>query len=166
MQEVQKNKELVPYTCKPRAPRSVKTELGSKWMIRAKLSIGPNGEQLAEPGEKVDLNAYIQASKASTDMATIVARAKAGDETVLNVTPNGFYGDTSIIPSSVNDFEKINKLGDIATEKYNELPEEVKKLFGSSEEFLNAVLSNKVDSILKSAAEKQASQKEEAKGEE
>lgn len=164
MQEVQKEK-VIPYTCKPRAPRSVPTELGSKYMIRAKLYIDKDGNQIAEPGEKIDLNAYVQASKASTDMATIVARAKAGDETVLNVTPNGFYGDTSIIPSSVNDFEKINKLGDIASEKFNALPEEVKSLFSSSEDFLNAVLSNKVDSIIKSASSKQAPKAEAKEGE-
>ena len=47
--------EIKPYSCKPRAPRSVSTPLGDRYMIKAKLSIGPHGEQIAEPGEKVDL---------------------------------------------------------------------------------------------------------------
>ena len=151
--------EIKPYSCKPRAPRSVSTPLGDRYMIKAKLSIGPHGEQIAEPGEKVDLQAYIQASKASTDMATIVARYKAGDETVLNVR-EGYYGDVSIIPSTINDYEKINKITDIAAAKFDALPEEVKKIFGSSEAFLNAVLSNSVDSILAKAKEQAPKEKE------
>lgn len=154
---------IAPYSCKPRKPRSVNTPLGDITYRKAKLSIGPNGEQIAEPGEVVDLQAYIQASRASTDMATIIARYKAGDESVLNVTPNGFYGDVSIIPSSVNDFEKINKLGDIAAEKFALLPDEVKEAFGNdSNAFLNAVMANKVDSIINDyEAKKQAPQEEE-----
>ena len=77
---------IVPYFCKPRKPRSVHTPLGDATYRKAKLSYGPNGEQIAEPGEVVDLQAYIQANRASTDMATIISRYKAGDETVLNVT--------------------------------------------------------------------------------
>lgn len=154
---------IVPYTCKPRAARSVPSPLGSKWMIKAKLSVGPNGEQIAEPGEKVDLDAYVQASRASTDMATIIARYKAGDETVLNAR-QGFYGDVSIIPSSVNDYEKINKLGDIAAEKFASLPDDVKAAFGNdSNAFLNAVLQNNVNNIIENyeKTKEQVAEKEE-----
>lgn len=157
MSKVQEEKIIEPYKQSPRSPRSTFTPLGDRYQINAKLSIGPHGEQIAEPGDKVDLQAYIQASKASTDMATIVARAKAGDETVLNVTPNGFYGDTAIIPSSINEYAQINKLSDIAAEKFESLPDDIKNAFGSSENFLNAVLNNKVNEILASS-KKQASE--------
>lgn len=140
--------EVVPYFCKPRSPRGTFTPIGDRYMIKAKLSIGEHGEQIAEPGDKIDFQAYIQASKASTDIATIVARYNAGDESVLNVTPNGFYGDVDLIPSSVNDVAKISKLSETARENYERLPEEVKALFGSSENFFNAVLNNKTDEIL------------------
>lgn len=154
---------IKPYECKPRAARSTFTPLGDQFYRKAKLSVGPNGEQIAEPGDVVDLQAYIQASKASTDMASIIARYNAGDESVLNVTPNGFYGDVSIIPSTVNDFEKINKLGEIAADKFAALPKEVQEAFGNdSNAFLNAIMANKVDEILNNyASEKQASQVEE-----
>lgn len=143
---------ILPHIVKPRSARRVLSNLGEKYMIKAKLSISEHGVQIAEPGDKIDFQAYIQASKASTDIATIVARYNAGDESVLNVTPNGFYGDVDMIPSSVNDVAKINKLSDLAKENYERLPDEVKKLFGSSEEFFNAVLNNKVDEILAKVA--------------
>lgn len=148
MSEVQKNKEIVPYSCSPRSSRRVLSSLGDKYMIRSKLSIGDKGEQIAEPGDKVDFQAYIQASKASTDIATIIARYNAGDESVLNARV-GFSGDVDLIPSSVNDVNKINKLSDAAYESFNKLPEDVKKLFGSPEDFFNAVLNNKAEEILK-----------------
>lgn len=150
IQTTQDGEVIQPCALSPRGPRSVHTPLGDRSYRKAKLSIGPNGEQIAEPGEEVDLQAYIQASRASTDMATIIARYKAGDETVLNAR-EGFYGDVTIIPSSVNDFDKINKLGDIAAEKFAKLPDDIKAAFGNdSATFLNAVMENKVDSILKS----------------
>lgn len=166
MSEVQKVETITPYLCKPRLPGRRLTPLGDRYQIKAKLSVDPNGIQIAEAGEKIDLQAYIQASKSSTDMATIVARAKAGDDTVLNVTPNGYYGDTSIIPSSINDYDKLNKLSDIAAEKFEALPVEVKKLFGSSEDFLNAVLNNQVNDILAKAKDEKQAEIEEEKGEE
>ena len=149
MSKVQETaQEIKPYIAIPRASRRVLSVVGDQFMIKAKLSINDKGEQIAEPGDKVDLQAYIQASRASTDMATIVARYKAGDESVLNVNPNGFYGDVDIIPSSVNDVDKISKLSDSALESYNKLPDEVKSLFGSSENFFNSVLNNKADEIV------------------
>lgn len=140
--------ELKPYNCAPRSPRSTSTPLGDRYMIKAKLSIGEHGEQIAEPGDKIDFQAYIQASKASTDIASIIARYNAGDESVLNVTPNGYYGDVDLIPSSINDVNKINKLYDAAYDSYSKLPEEVKDAFGSPENFFNAVLNNKTNEIL------------------
>lgn len=162
MSEVQKNKEVVPYCCVPRAPRSTSTPLGDRYMIKAKLSIDDDGRQIAEPGDKIDWQAYIQSSKASTDIATIIARYNAGDESVLNVTPNGFYGDVDLIPSSVNDVAKINKLSETAKANFEKLPPEVQALFGSSEDFFNAVLNNKTDEILSKISELSKSKEEAA----
>lgn len=150
MSEVQKVKEIVPYICKPRAPRETETCIGDRWMIKAKLSIDPvTGEKKAEPGEKIDHEAYIQASKASTDIAQIVARWEAGDESVINVNPYGFTGDVSLIPNSVNDVTKINQMTEKAAQSFDQLPDDLKARFGnSSAEFFNKVLDGSASEII------------------
>lgn len=153
MSEVQKSKDtevVVPYTCVPRKPRETFTPIGDRWMIKAKLSIDKEtGEKIAEPGEKIDHEAYIQASKASTDIAQIVARWEAGDESVINVNPNGFTGDVSLIPNSINDVDKINKLTDAALKSFEQLPVDLKIKFGnSSAEFFNKVLDGSASQII------------------
>lgn len=130
-----------PYSCKPRAARETQTPLGSKWKISAKLSIDPvTGARIAEPGEKIDLDAYVQASKASTDIVGIIAKLKAGDESVINVR-QGFYGDSTILPKDINDINSIEKMNKSARESFDKLPAEVKKLFNNDpSKFFSAVL--------------------------
>ena len=80
------DKIIKPCILKPRAPRETYSCIGDKFYVKAKLSFDPvSGERIAEPGDKINLDAYIQASQASTDIATIVSKYLAGDETVLNV---------------------------------------------------------------------------------
>lgn len=149
--EVTKNGEVIePYICSPRKPRSVKTPLGSKYKISAKLSTDPvTGRKFAEPGEKIDLNAYIQASKASTDITTIIAKLKAGDESVINVR-QGFYGDTTILPKDINDINAIEKMNTQARESFDKLPEEIKKLFDNDpSKFFSAVLDQSAENTIK-----------------
>ena len=105
------------------------------------MSIDPvTGARVAEPGEKIDLDAYVQASKASTDIVGIIAKLKAGDESVINVR-DGFYGDTTILPKDINDINSIEKMNKSARESFDKLPAEVKKLFDNDpSKFFSSVL--------------------------
>lgn len=161
MSEVQKKKEIVPYSCAPRKAIRTFTPIGDRYMIKAKLSVDDKGKQIAEPGDKVDLQAYIQASRASTDMATIVAKWKAGDESVINVNPHPFYGDVAIIPSNVNDVVKINQMSEKAYQSFESLPDELRALFGySSETFFNELLTGNAEAKIRGyqEAKKQTTQ--------
>lgn len=143
---------------------------GDKIYVKTRYFYGENGEQLAEPGDKVDMDAYIQASKASTDIVSIIARAQAGDETVLNVHQNGLTGDLTKLPTNVNDVVALNKLSDKALNNFNALPQEVRDLFDNdATKFFNAVLENKanevIDSYLKNKKEIVETPKVEKEGE-
>lgn len=170
MSKVQETQEEIikPYIpeIRPRDYVGKPTPCGDKIMIKAKLSIDEDGNQIAEPGEEIDLFAYVQASKAATDMAQIVARWQAGDETVINVHPNGFEGDCAIIPNSVNDYDSIIRLNDQALANFQKLPDEVKALFDNdASKFFNSVLANKADAIIADYAAK-AGQAQEASSKE
>lgn len=150
--EVKKQDEvIVPYTCKPRVARETFTCAGDKYKISAKLSVDPvNGKKVAEPGEKIDLDAYIQASKASCDITTIIAKLKAGDESVINVR-QGFYGDTTILPKDINDINAIEKMNNQARESFDKLPDEIKDLFDNDpSNFFSAVLNQSAESVIQS----------------
>lgn len=150
--EVSKQGEIfIPYTCKPRAARETYTCAGSKYKVNAKLSVDPvSGKKKAEPGEKIDLDAYIQASKSSCDITTIVAKLKAGDESVINVR-QGFYGDTTILPKDINDINAIEKMNNQARESFDKLPDEIKGLFDNDpSKFFSAVLNQSAESVIQS----------------
>lgn len=138
-----------PYSCKPRPARCTFNNPGERYKIIAKLSIDPvTGVQKAEPGEKIDLDAYIQASKASTDITTIIAKLKAGDESVINVR-KGFYGDTTILPKDINDITAIEKMNQTARESFDKLPDEVKALFSNDpSKFFSAVLDKSAENVI------------------
>lgn len=146
----EKEKKIEEYKCTPRSHPKKLSECGSKWMIKTKYYVDKDGVEQSEPGEKIDFDAYIQASKASCDISQIIARYNAGDETVLNVNPNGLTGDLSIIPQNINDVTRITQMSDVARANYDKLPDEIKALYGSPAEFFNAVLNNKAEEILKS----------------
>lgn len=157
-------KKTHPYISAPRDARRVQSICGSSKMVKIRYFVDKEGVEQAEPGEVVDLDAYIQSSKASCDIEQIIARYNAGDETVLNVNPNGMTGDLSIIPQNINDVEKIYRMSEIARDNYDKLPDAVKSAFGSPENFFNAVLSNKAEDIVKSIkVEEKSSPESEAK---
>lgn len=128
------------------------TSSGDKYQYGVKLTIDPiTGEKLAEVGDKIDLDAYIQASAAFTDIASIVERLKAGDSTVINVKAHGFEGDVAMLPHNINDVVAAGGLSEKARQSFDALPDEVKALFDDdSSKFFDAVITNKVDEIIKS----------------
>lgn len=136
-----------PMLLKPRSPRSVTTECGSKYIIKQEYTYDEKGEKIAKPGAKLDFDAYIQASKASCDIAAIIAKYENGDESVLNVH-KGFTGDATILPKDVYDVKRMQDLYDSVSGSFDKLPDELKSAFGSSDDFLNALLSNKAQSII------------------
>lgn len=112
-----------------------------KFIYLAELSV-KDGVQTAEPGQKVDWDAYIQSSKSSCDLENIIARYLQGDATVVNVG-NPISGDIASLPHNVN---QIQDLAEKVKKNYDGLSDEIKNIFGGSfEDFYNAVLSNEVD---------------------
>ena len=129
-------------------PTRNKMCLGSPTMKRAKLSFAPDGSKISEPGESLDLDAMIQSALPTTDIAAIVARVKAGDDSVLHVNP-GFVGDAVSLPKDLYDYKAMNNLYDKVSASFNNLPDEVKALFNNSaEDYLNSIIANKADAIL------------------
>lgn len=128
------------------------TPAGDKTYRKASLSFDPiTGERVAEPGEVVNLDAYIQASAASTDIATIVEKFINGDDTVLNVHPGGgFYGDTTVLPTNINDVVETKRVMDKASASFEKLPDDIKALFGNDvNQYFNSILEAKADGIVK-----------------
>lgn len=123
------------------------TPSGQAFIYRADLSI-EEGRKIAKIGQKLDLDAMIQAAKASTDIAAIVARAKMGDDSVLHVNP-GFVGDSVNLPKDLYDYKRMNDLYDKVSASFGTLPPEVQALFGnSSEQYLNDIISGKAEKIV------------------
>lgn len=141
------NELPTPMLLKPRSARSVSTESGSKYIIKQEYTYDENGEKIVKPGAKLDFDAYIQASKASCDIAAIIAKYENGDESVLNVH-KGFTGDTTILPKDIYDVKRMQELYDSVSGSFEKLPDELKTVFGSSDDFLNALLNNKAQSII------------------
>lgn len=158
-----KNLTNSPMLLKPRAARSVPSPIGSKFIIKQDYTYDDKGNKIAKPGAKLDLDAYIQASRASCDIAAIIAKYEAGDQSVLNVH-QGFTGDTTVLPKDLYDVKRMNDLYDSVSGSFAKLPAEVKSLFNnSSEEFLNSILNNQAQSIIDEYNKSKESAKESAK---
>ncbi len=126
------------------------TSHGSKWSFRTKLSIDPvTGEKIADVGERIDLDATIQSYRDSTDIASIIARYNAGDETVLNVNSAGFTGDVTILPKDINDVVGTNGLFENVLDKFNSLPEDVRALWNNDPSaFYQSVITNEAANLV------------------
>lgn len=74
---------------------------------------------------KLDRYKMIQASKNATDISAILARAKAGDISVLHVRDE-VYADVSNVPDNINDVHALNIE---ALNGWSKLDPNLKKLF-------------------------------------
>lgn len=139
-----------PFIEKPvKTPVEGLTPLGDKTYRKTRYFIDENGERQAEPGDEVNLDAYIQASATATDLAVIYQKFMDGDETVVNVG-QGIYCDVTQLPTDINDVVASKRIIDTASKSFNSLPEEVQELFhGDVNEYFNAVLENKAQAIVK-----------------
>lgn len=108
-----------------------------------------DGDKKAKRGQKIDWYGYIQASRDSCDLSTIIARYLSGDSSVINVNAP-FYGDIASMPRNVNEVEDLaNRIKD----GYENFSDEIKGIFNNNfEEFYNAVLNNQVDEKLSAYA--------------
>lgn len=141
--------KIVPYSCKPRIQaKRCFTPLGDRYMVKAELSI-EDGKKIAKPGKKLDLYAYIQEQVASTDMASVIARVQAGDLDAINVNPNSFTGDATILPKDILDVHAMNRLYDNVSNSFAKLDPEIQALFdNSSEKFLNSLLDRSAEKLV------------------
>lgn len=161
-QTVNQIEEIKPYIPVPRKPIETCTPFGNGKIIRADLSFDNQGNKIAKPGQVLDLDAMIQAAKESTDIAAIVARAKSGDESVLNVNP-GIIGDATALPKDIYDYKAMNDLYDRVAGSFDNLPEGLKAMFDNdANKYLNAILDNTANSIVSKYKETQNSQESEA----
>ena len=102
-------------------------------------------------GKKVDIYAMIQLHKDSTDLQNIIARAKAGDISALNVR-TGVYMDVTEAPKSLNDLAAFqNRIND----SWNTLDPKVKDIWdGDLNKFATALMNNEIDKSIKAYYEK------------
>lgn len=159
--------EIMPNILKPRSPFIGKANCaGDRYKINTKLSIDKDtGVKIAEPGDKFDLDADIQSYAASTDIVSIITRLQAGDEGVINVHSNGLSGDLTQLPRDINDIVAFGSLNEQARAGFDKLPGDVKALFDNNPAvFFDAVLTNKVDDILKTYKPKEEKPKEDEGG--
>lgn len=150
-----------PCVLKPRSYKELPSECGKTTFRRPHLYVDEKGNKKAEPGEEFDLDGYIQSQAGSTDIAAILARYEAGDLEAINVNPNGFTGDSTILPKDLYDVKAYDKIYQDAADNFNKLPDDVKKLFGNdSTQFFNSVMNGTINSILgKYEADKTAAAK-------
>lgn len=99
---------------------------------------------------EIDWQGYIEASKDSTDINLIVQRANNGNNAGLNVM-NGVYEDISELPSNMQD---LSKFADNIRNDFDKFPDEVKKLFGDYQTFMNMTINGSVNNILADYANK------------
>lgn len=137
----EKKNDYQPCVLTPKTEHKRAIVHSDRYIHLAQLS-QEDGIQKAEPGEKVDWFAHIQASKKTCDLSSIIARYLSGDATVINVG-NPISGDIASLPKNVND---LQDLAVKVRNNYDGLSDEIKGIFGNSfEDFYNAVLSNTVE---------------------
>lgn len=130
---------------------------GDKYTYKVDLSFGEKGEKIAKRGVKIDHDALIQSCLPSTDIHTIVAKAKMGDTSVLNIHENGFVGDATELPRDIYDYKRMNDLYDKVSGSFSKLPVAVQALFNnSSEDYLNAIINDQAGKIIKEYKESEA----------
>lgn len=133
------------------------SDSGSPFMDQLDYEV-KEGFDLPVPFVKGQINFYelIQSSKASTDIASILARAKQ-DPSVLQVS-EGFYGDITQTPNSLME---AAALGTATKESFDNLSDDVKALFGNDyNTFYQMVLSNVVDKVISDQVQLKAKEKE------
>lgn len=94
------------------------------------------GRSIVKKVDETNITEFIQASKSSTDLATLQKRfmelgeIPAADPTLTSV-------DTTVLPSDIHSL--YNMVNDV-NGNFNKLPESVQKVFGNAQNYLAAIL--------------------------
>ena len=97
---------------------------------------------------ETDIYEFIQASKCSTDLATLQQRFIALGE-IPAIDPSMGENDLSIFPDNIHE---VYKMANDVDGAYSKLPDSVKTIFGSSQAYMSALLDgsylNKINEAL------------------
>lgn len=93
--------------------------------------------KIVQKVDETNLYEFIQASKSMTDLATLQKRFIELGE-IPNVDPNLQHGvDTTLLPGDIHQlYSMVNDVNG----NFNKLPDSVKAVFGSSQDYLSAIL--------------------------
>lgn len=107
--------------------------------------------------DETNLFEFIQASKSTTDLATLQKRFIEFGE-IPNVDPSLVYDETAVFPSDIHGvYEMVNNVAD----NFNKLPDTAKAVFGDKETYLKCLLDGSAQSLLMAAYGQQAPQQNE-----
>lgn len=108
--------------------------------------------------DETNITEFIQASKSSTDLATLQKRFIELGE-IPAADPNLVSGvDTTIMPSDIHSlYAMVNDING----SFNKLPKAVQDVFGNSQAYLQAVLNGSASTLLNEAFTKQPEEKKE-----
>lgn len=100
----------------------------------------------------IDWQAYIDASKDSTDINLIVQRVSNGNLAPLHVMDgSAVYQDVSKLP---NNMQELSKFADSLQTDFNKFPDDIKVLFDNDyQTFVKCTMNGSVNSILSKYAE-------------
>lgn len=104
----------------------------------------------------INLNKIIQSYKPTCDLAALYARSvQLNDPSLLNIR-EGSYGDFSDMPSNIFEADKmsIDMLNKFEA-NYDKLPDDIKDVFGSKTEFINAVFQDRLNDYLEKLPKKE-----------
>lgn len=106
----------------------------------------------------IDLDKIIQSYKPTCDLAALYARSvQLNDISLLNIR-EGAYGDFTEMPTNIFEADKLSlDLLNKFESNYDKLPDEVKNVFGSKTEFINAVFQDRLDDYLNKLPNKEDS---------
>ena len=107
--------------------------------------------------DETNLFEFIQASRSTTDLATLQKRFIEFGE-IPNVDPSLVYDETAVFPSDIHGvYEMVNNVAD----NFNKLPDTAKKVFGDKETYLKCLLDGSAQSLLTAAYGQQVPKQDE-----
>lgn len=134
------------------------SEVGSHFADVYDWKVDPEtGDHIRVVSGQTNVYEFIQSSKAATDINQIYLRAMSGDPSGLYARGEGIYEDFSSVPDNINEYTAmISKIQN----KFDSLDSSIKSLFDNDfAKFQDAVLGGSLDSIIKDAATKAATEK-------
>lgn len=102
----------------------------TRGVFKLRYDIDTGAEELVRVGTE-NFQAFIQASRDSCDINTVIARVRAGEANLLNQV-SGLYGDFTGIPTTV---QEIMQTRIDARRMFDNLPKDRKDKFESFEDF-------------------------------